>query len=151
MLSAWITANPEKSIPVISAALALFLGGMWTVMTFFQKIKAEKEQKNFDRYRLLSKEITVGKDGDQTPYIPFQLDAIFELRSFRKYYPRSLWMLKHLRERWLVAPNYTESHVRELEETISYIAHRKTIIGVVIFNAAKLFWWFDKKQTVINK
>ena len=151
VLSKWVIDNPEKSLPVISAALALFFGGMWTVMTFFQRIRAEKEQRDFDRYRLLSKEITVGRDGDDTPYIPYQLDAIYELRSFRKYYPRTLWMLKHLRLRWVVSPNYNEFHVKELDETISYISHRKTLIGVFIFSALNLIWWFERSRPELAK
>ncbi|UWA63693.1 hypothetical protein [Enterobacter cloacae] len=151
ILSKWVIENPEKSLPVISAALTLFFGGMWSILTFLQKIRAEKEQRDFDRYRLLSKEITVGKDGDDTPYIPFQLDAIYELRSFRKYYPRTLWMLKHLRVRWDISPNYNEFHIEELDETIAYISHRKTIIGVFIFSVPNLIWWFHKAKPKLEK
>lgn len=146
----WIQTSPAQSIPILSAGLGLVAGGVWTVLTFFHKIYSDREQRLFERYRLLSKEITVGRDGDDLPYIAYQLDAIYELRFFRKYYPRTIWMLKGLRGRWENSTNYDKSNLAEIDDTISYIAHRKNLGGSILFCIFNFFWWFKMKSTILN-
>lgn len=147
----WIQTSPAQAIPILSAGGGLVAGGIWTLITFFHKIYSDREQRLFERYRLLSKEIIVGRDGDDDPYIAYQLDAIYELRFFRKYYPRSIWMLKELKGRWESSPTYGKRYHDEIDDTISYIAHRKNLGGCILFGIFNFFWWFNRKDTILKK
>lgn len=152
----WIKTNPEKSITVISGMVGLFAGGVWTVLLFFHKFMSEREQKQFERYRLLIRDLNVADDGE-APYIDFQMDAIYQMRFFRRYYPRSLWMLNRLIARWKekdtgrTNPCYGIGHIDEVEETIAYIAHRKTWLGTIIFFFYDMFPLFQRKETALKR
>lgn len=138
----WVVQNPEKSIPVLGAAIGLVFGGLWTVLTFFQKILVEKEERQFERYRKLIGELNKGIDGDV--YVDYQLNAVYELRFFRKYYPRSLRIVKDLIPRWEVSKSYTDTNIDELRATVSYLEIRQSLIGCMFISIANLIWPWRK-------
>lgn len=134
----WALKNPEKSIPALGAALGLVFGGFWTALTFFQKILAEKEQKQFDRYQLIVDQLNKGKDGDV--YVDFQLNAVYEMRFFRKYFPRSERIVELLIPRWILSPSYNDENVEELRATLRYIRSRKSPVLTIPVKLLNLFW-----------
>ena len=134
----WILNNPEKSIPVVGAFLGLVLGGLWTTLTFFQKTLYDREQQQFERYHRLFEELNRGKEGKV--YIDFQLNSVYELRFFRKYYPRSERMILALIPRWEANDKYRESDVEELKATLKYIRFRKSLLGMILMRIVNLVW-----------
>jgi len=134
----WALKNPEKSIPIFGAALGLVLGGFWTALTFFQKILAEKEQKQFDRYQLIVDQLNKGKDGQV--YVDFQLNAVYEMRFFRKYFPRSERIVELLIPRWIASDSYNDENVEELRATLRYIRARKSPLLTIPVKLINLFW-----------
>lgn len=134
----WILNNPEKSIPVVGAFLGLVLGGLWTTLTFFQKTLYDREQQQFERYHRLFEELNRGKEGKV--YIDFQLNSVYELRFFRKYYPRSERMILALIPLWEASDKYRESDVEELKATLKYIRFRKSLLGMIVMRIANFVW-----------
>jgi len=149
-LTTWALDHPEQSIPAITAALALIFGGFWTALTFLQKIHSDNEEKVLERYRKLSKQITEGDDDAKAPYIAYQLDAVYSLRFYPKFYPRSIWMLKDILRRWTESDSYNEHHTNEVKDTLIYIAHRKNFIGRMLFGVFNLVWFTKLKCTVLK-
>lgn len=141
-LFTWIVGNPEKAIPVLGAAIGLILGGMWTVLTFFQKILVEKEERQFQRYRKLIEELNKGIGGEV--YVDYQLNAVYELRFYKKYYPRSLRIVRDLIPRWQKSPSYVPANIEELRATVSYLEIRQSVIGRIIIFIANIFWPWRK-------
>lgn len=147
----WFNKDVGAAIPVMTVTLALIFGGLWTALTFFQKIWADNEQKKFERYRLLIQELNDGKDGIKT-YIDYQLDAIYELRFHPKYYERSLWMLNRLKDKWTESDvdkdkkKYNKGHLVEIDETIDYISKRKTLLARIFVFLVCSFWIFHFKN-----
>lgn len=131
----WFKTDVSGSWQITSAAIGLFVGGLWTALVFFQKVLSESEQKRFDRYRLLVKEINEGRGDDGHVYIAYQLDAVYELRFHRKYYPRSLWLLSRLKCDWTKSgdSSYDIEHLNEIDQTIDYIRHRGNQISRIAF------------------
>lgn len=151
-----IKNKPTETIPLIIGFLGLFAGGLWTILVFLSNLVTEREQRQFERYRLLIQNLNVGDDG-ASPYIDFQMDAVYQMRFFRKYYPRSLWMLNRLVARWKEAdrgrsnPKYDKGHIQEIEETIIYIARRKTRVGSMIFYFIDFIPIFQRKASALSK
>jgi hypothetical protein len=143
----WFKADIASSWQVLSAAIGLFAGGLWTALVFFQKVLSEREQKRFDRYRLLIKEINEGRGDDGQVYIAYQLDAVYELRYHRKYYPRTLWLLERLKKFWSANSSYDASHLREIDETIDFIRLRRNLISYVVMTFVKSLRFFEFKKT----
>lgn len=139
--------DPLKVIGLIATGVGLFSGAFWTVLTFFHKTLSDREQQRFDRYRLLIQELNTGRGSDGV-FIDYQLDAIYELRFHKKYYPRTLWMLNRLRSNWEQWDNgqenkkYNKGHLSELDETINYISRRKNLICRVVLYVISFFWIF---------
>ena len=134
----WVINNPEKSLPTLGAALGLIIGGFWTALTFFQKVLVDKEQRQFDRYHHLIEQLNRGIKGDV--YVDFQLNAVYELRFFRKYYPRSERIVELLVPRWIESPSYNDENVAELRATLSYIRWRKSIVGTLVITILNFVW-----------
>ncbi|EOH8198984.1 hypothetical protein EKS35_03895 [Enterobacter hormaechei subsp. steigerwaltii] len=134
----WVVNSPEKSLPALGAALGLVLGGLWTALTFFQKVLVEKEQRQFERYHHLIDQLNRGIKGDVR--VDFQLNAVYELRFFRKYYPRSERIVELLIPRWIESSSYNDDNVDELRATLSFIRWRKSIIGTVIITILNIVW-----------
>ena len=146
-LSDWFVKNPEKSFPIASAVIGLFVGGVWTALVFFQKILSEREQKKFDRYRLLVTEINEGRGSDGKVYIAYQLDGVYELRFHRKYYPRSILLLSRLKKDWERSENYDAAHLLEIDQTIDYMRHRANSLSrlsMYLYTSMRLFWKRDR-------
>lgn len=139
--------DPLKTIGLIATGVGLFSGACWTVLTFFHKTLSDREQQRFERYRLLIQELNEGR-GSEGVYIDYQLDAIYELRFHKKYYPRTLWMLNRLRSTWQqrdlgrANKKYDKGHLSELDETINYISRRKNLRCRVVLYFFSFFWLF---------
>lgn len=144
MFIEWIINNLAVSIPVVTATVGALFAGLWTLITFVQKISSDGEQKAFERYRLLSKELTTGRDDKEAPFIAFQLDAVYELRFYRKYYPRSIWVLKDLKRRWSNSGSYSEFHLAEVDETLKYISRRRSIISAFYMKLFSFLYLFNR-------
>jgi hypothetical protein len=160
LITPYITELNLKVLLAVGGALASIAAGIWAVVIFFHKAITEREQKEFDRYRMLIKDLNVGEDGS-APFIDFQLAAVYQMRFYRKYYPRSLWMLNRLKLQWAAndaervansdAPKYALKHFEEIDETIIFIGHRKSILGCLIFGIPNLFYIFYRKKTSLSK
>lgn len=135
----WIFEHPEQSIPALGAFIALIFTGIWTPITFLQKVRAEKEQKQFERYHQLIQEFNDGIKG--SVYIDSQLNAVYELRFFRKYYPRSERLLEAIIDRWSTkSKTYTQANIDEVKITLSYIKMRKSVWGALFFGTLNVLW-----------
>jgi hypothetical protein len=149
----WVRADVSVSWQIISAAMGLFVGGLWTALVFFQKVLSESEQKRFDRYRLLIKEINEGRGNDGSIYIAYQLDAVYELRFHRKYYSRSLWLLSRLKCDWANSKkaSYDIEHLNEIDQTIDYIRHRNNLLSrIAMYGANSLSFFRLRKNYMAN-
>ncbi|MCO4156881.1 hypothetical protein [Citrobacter amalonaticus] len=138
----WVVGNPEKAIPVLGAAFGLILGGVWTVLTFFQKILVEKEERQFQRYRKLIEELNKGIRGEV--YVDYQLNAVYELRFFKKYYSRSVRIVRDLIPRWEESDSYVPANIEELRATVAYLEIRQTVIGRICIFIVNVFWPWRK-------
>lgn len=159
LYSAFIEAlvkDTLQTISLIATGFGLFSASFWTVLTFFHKTLSDREQQRFDRYRLLIQELNQGR-GEDGVYIDYQLDAIYELRFHKKYYPRTLWMLNRLRDSWQQKDTgrtkkiYGRGHLSEIDETINYISLRKNFISRVLFLFVDVFWIFHRRSYSRNK
>ncbi|PBI78951.1 hypothetical protein A9993_04085 [Rahnella victoriana] len=143
-LAAWFMSDLEKNIPIVSVAIGLLMGGIWTVLTFFHKVFSEREEMQFQRYRLLVEELNQGKkdteNGVREVYIDFQLNSIYEMRFYKKYYARSERLISELIPRWKLSASYNDSHIEELKATLKYIKCRKSLFGNLVMKFLCVFW-----------
>lgn len=140
----WFYSDLDKTIPIASVAVGLFMGGVWTVLTFFHKFYTDREEMQFQRYRLLVEELNRGKKEENKDewavYVDFQLNSVYEMRFYRKYYPRSERIIEGLIPRWEKAPSYNDANVEELKATLKYIRYRKSFAGNILMKIVGLIW-----------
>lgn len=142
----WVIGSPEKSLPTLGAAIGLVLGGFWTALTFFHKVWMEREEKQFIRYHKLVEELNKGRvnsKGEPEVYVDYQLNSVYEMRFFPKYYPRSERIIELLIPRWKISDSYNDQNVRDLETTLRYIRIRKSPIGRFFLIITEAIWpWY---------
>lgn len=138
----WFADNPEKSIPLVLSATALIFGGMWTALTFIHKAILESKDRELEAYQKVIVILNDGKDG--RVYIDYQLDSVFQLRFFTRYFPRSLRLIDRLISRWSQHPAYQNMRIiEELESTRNYIKRRRSPLTRIILGMIGLIWpWF---------
>lgn len=133
----WVADNPEKSIPLILSVTALIFGGLWTALTFIHKAILESKDRELIAYQKVIEVLNKGKDGDV--FIDYQLDSVFQLRFFTRYFPRSLRLIDRLITRWTGSRAYENMQIiEELESTKKYIKIRQSPLsrlfaGIVCF------------------
>src|SRR5262245_60977795 len=106
--------------PALSAlaALAVFL---WSVVQFFLVRRRDSENRDFEAYHRLIKEL-VQPDADTAEiFMDRQAAVVFELRHFPKYYPISLRTLRHLRDSWKRPDGARTRILEEIELTIQFL------------------------------
>ena len=138
----WVVENPEKSIPLILSATALVFGGLWTALTFIHKAILESKDRELAAYQKLIEVLNDGKE--DKVYIDYQLDSIFQLRFFTRYFPRSLRLIDRLIARWSVMPAYQNKKIiEELQSTKNYIKRRRSPLSRFILGVVCFIWpWF---------
>ncbi|MFQ6288202.1 hypothetical protein ACLMPM_22825 [Yersinia enterocolitica] len=140
----WFLKDLGKSIPIVSIAIGLFMGGVWTVLTFFHKFYADRDEKQFQRYRLLVEELNRGREDAESKkreiYVDYQLNSIYEMRFYRKYFPRTERIIIELIPRWEKSDSYNDLHINDLKATLRYIRWRKSLIVNLVMKVACLLW-----------
>lgn len=135
----WIAENPEKSIPLVSSIVALGFGGLWTALTFIHKAILESKDRELAAYQKVIEILNEGKPSGM--YMDYQLDSIFQLRFFPRYYQRSLRLIDRLISRWAVIPAYQNKKItEELQSTKNYIARRQSPLSRLIVGAICFVW-----------
>lgn len=135
----WVIDNPEKSIPLLLSVATLVFGGMWTALTFIHKAILESKDRELEAYQKVIEILNEGKSG--SPYIDYQLDSIYQLRFFPRYYQRSLRLIDRLIPRWAAHPAYQNMKItEELQSTKNYIARRQSPLARLIVGAIGFIW-----------
>ncbi|KKY86716.1 hypothetical protein OA46_10030 [Enterobacter cloacae] len=135
----WIAENPEKSIPLVLSVVTLAFGGIWTALTFIHKAILESKDRELEAYQKVIEVLNEGKMGG--PYIDYQLDSIYQLRFFPRYYQRSLRLIDRLIPRWEKLPAYQNMEItEELQSTRTYIARRQSPLTRLIIGTIGLIW-----------
>ena len=106
-----------SQLSALGAALAFIFG----VYKFQVERKATFFWKEFEVFHKLVKELVEPPSEQSAMYVDRQAAVMFELRSFKRYYPYSLRMLKGLREKWVAVPNQFPRLIEELDLTIKHI------------------------------
>ncbi len=106
----------------IGAALVFLFG----VYKYLHDQRQFHRWKEFEVFHKLVRELVEPDAKDQAMYIDRQAAVIFELRSFKRYYPYTLRMLLGLRGKWGdggVREKYPRL-VEELNLTIAYLERK---------------------------
>ena len=105
----------EESTLIIIINLIL---GIFTVYKYFDNKKREQNQKEFEHFHKLIKELVQPEEGKKM-YLDRQTAILFELRNFERYHEYSLRMLKGLlkSDDWEKKKRLNE----EIKLTISFI------------------------------
>jgi hypothetical protein len=88
-----------KSWTIIGGVITSVASGIWTVYQYIEAKKREQNQKEFENYHGLIKEL-VQPDDKGVTYEDRQAAIIFELRHFKRYYSFSRRALVGLKENW---------------------------------------------------
>lgn len=135
----WVIENPEKSIPLVLSVATLAFGGIWTALTFIHKAILESKDRELEAYQKVIEVLNEGKAGGA--FIDYQLDSIYQLRFFPRYYQRSLRLIERLVSRWEKLPAYQNMKItEELQSTKTYIARRQSPLARLIVGTIGLIW-----------
>ncbi len=91
----WLGDN-GTALGVVLAALPI----LWAVVQFIRIKRAEDRRVQFTTFHDLVKQLVQAEAADQAMRIDRQIAVIFELRSFKPYYPVTLRILKGLKKDW---------------------------------------------------
>ena len=114
-------ADAKEYQPLITAFVALVTFG-WAVIQFLLTRSRESRHRQFDMYHRLIKDLVQG-DGEAT-YVDRQIAAVYELRSFKDYWPLSRRILSRLDANWQGNASYHSALQAEIATTLHAIRHR---------------------------
>lgn len=108
-----LLANDWKS-------LLAFGSFLWVIYSYFDNKSKELNQKEFDNYHTLLKEL-VEPPQNGVSYVDRQCAIIYEFKNFKRYYPFSHRTLVGLRKKWIEENTVFPRHLEELDLTISFL------------------------------
>jgi hypothetical protein len=92
-----------------AAALGIFGGAIafiWSVTQFWLQRRRESDERQFEAYHKLVKELVSPDSAEGVMWIQRQAAVIFELRHFPRYYEFTERLLISLREKWDRDPEF---------------------------------------------
>lgn len=114
-------SDAKEYQPLITALVALVTFG-WAVIQFLLTRSRESRHRQFDMYHRLIKDLVQG-DGPDT-YVDRQIAAVYELRSFKDYWPLSRRILLRLDASWRGNDRYHPAVQAEIATTLHAIRRR---------------------------
>jgi hypothetical protein len=105
----------------ILAGLSAMVVFLWSVVQFFLVRRRDAENRDFEVYHRLVKELVQPDSGAAAPYMDRQAAVVFELRHFPKYFQISLRTLHHLREAWKKPDGSRTRILDEIDLTIQFL------------------------------
>jgi hypothetical protein len=126
-----LVATYGGSLSAIGAAV----GFIWSVIQFFSVRKREAEERQFEVFHRLIKEL-VEPPKDGPLYIDRQCAVLYELRFFPRYFPFTRRTLLGLKVKWAVVefPRLLE----ELEITLNLIEEQRGVLWRRALRALRL-------------
>ena len=114
----WLTDN-GTALGVIIAAIPI----LWAGVQFILIKKAENKRVRFTTFHNLIKQLVEPETPDQAMRVDRQVAVVYELRSFKNYYPVTLRILKGLRKDWTAQPPppHWQRLIEEMDHAIKYI------------------------------
>lgn len=91
----WIGQN-ATALGVLLAAGPV----IWAIVQFILVRRAEEKKIRFETYHSLIKQLVEREEHGQPKMLDRQIAVIFELRSYKYYFPVTLRILRGLRESW---------------------------------------------------
>lgn len=107
-------------LSAIGAAVAFAFG----LYKFQVERQTELFWKEFEVYHKLVKELVEPPEQNAPLYVDRQATIIYEMRSFKRYYPYTLRMLEGLNQEWASASNQHPRILNELRLTIEHIKNK---------------------------
>src|SRR5579864_5218090 len=92
---AWISSH-AAALGIVGAAVAF----IWSVTQFWIQRRRESNEKQFEAYHRLVKELVSPEIDKGKMWIQRQAAVIFELRHFPRYYEFTERLLISLKEKW---------------------------------------------------
>lgn len=98
----WLVRNGSAVgvVVAVTALLATLTPIVWAVVQYILIRRAENNRLRFTTFHHLIKQLVERETPDQPMRIDRQIAVIYELRSFKSYYPVTLRILKGLRTDW---------------------------------------------------
>ena len=113
----WFSAR-ATSLVALGTAVAF----VWSVWQYVDQRRRESNNRQFEAYHKLVKELVSPDPGSEVMWIQRQAAVIFELRHFPRYYEFTERLLKGLREKWRSdAEFHWPMLLEEIDRTLEHI------------------------------
>ena len=115
-------ASNASALGVVGAAIAF----IWPVVQFVMVRKREQQQKEFEAFHRLVKELVSPDPESKVAWIDRQAAVAFELRRFTFYHEYTYRMLLSLRVRWANDPEFAYPRlIEEIDLTVNHIRDKQ--------------------------
>ena len=84
----------------VLVVVATLLPILWAAVQYIKIKRADERRLQFTTYHSLVKQLVERENPDQPMRLDRQIAVIFELRTFKRYFPVTLRILKGLKEDW---------------------------------------------------
>ncbi|GAA3939867.1 hypothetical protein [Hymenobacter algoricola] len=125
-----------KSYGPLASTLGAAIAFVWTIIQFVAVRTREAQNREFEVFHRLIKELVEPPTPDGALYVDRQCAIIYELRFFSRYHPVTKRTLLGLQVKWGELEGKYERLLDEISTTLKYLdSHRNKLRRVVRF-----FW-----------